>query len=116
MDSIWVFLLLGIEAIKTYRSNPFFEYVQARKRESRRSLTLRSISGFKIPTWITPLVIIVFAAVLIPNTSFLGHLCGVAIGYLCKVPPFQFPSFNVLTGRAQGVLDTSRSCCRRRRY
>lgn len=25
-NSIWVFLLLGIEAIKTYRSNPFFEY------------------------------------------------------------------------------------------
>jgi glycosylphosphatidylinositol transamidase len=23
--SIWVFLLLGIESIKTYRSNPFFE-------------------------------------------------------------------------------------------
>ena len=25
--SIWIFLLLGAEAIKTYRSNPFIEYV-----------------------------------------------------------------------------------------
>jgi hypothetical protein len=24
--SIWIFLLLGAEAIKTYRSNPFIEY------------------------------------------------------------------------------------------
>jgi len=63
--SIWIFLLLGAEAIKTYRSNPYLE-----------------IHTYKIPTWISPLVIIILTAVLVPNTSFLGHLCGVAIGYL----------------------------------
>lgn len=63
--SIWVFLLLGIEAIKTYRSNPFFE-----------------ISTYKIPTWTTPIALIFVTWVLVPNTSFLGHLCGLLVGYL----------------------------------
>ncbi|EPQ64314.1 BgtA-20460 [Blumeria graminis f. sp. tritici] len=34
-----------------------------------------------IPTWISPLVMAIFVSVLIPNTSFLGHLCGLAFGY-----------------------------------
>jgi len=63
--SIWVFLLLGVEAVKTYRSNPYLD-----------------ISSYKIPTWISPLVLILVTAVLVPNTSLLGHLCGVTIGYL----------------------------------
>jgi hypothetical protein len=25
--SIWVFLLLGVEAVKTFRMNPYFQYV-----------------------------------------------------------------------------------------
>ena len=29
--SIWVFLLLGAESIKTYRANPYFEYVPLRE-------------------------------------------------------------------------------------
>ncbi|KAG9647068.1 hypothetical protein KCV04_g3019, partial [Aureobasidium melanogenum] len=33
-------------------------------------------------TWTAPLIVNLFVAVLIPNTSFLGHLCGLAIGYL----------------------------------
>ncbi|KAK8222070.1 putative rhomboid protease [Zalaria obscura] len=63
--SIWVFLLLSIEAIKTYRANPHF-----------------AIGPYSIPTWTTPLIANLFIAFLIPNTSFLGHLCGAAIGYL----------------------------------
>lgn len=39
----------------------------------------------RIPTWITPLALIVVTSVLLPNTSFLGHLCAVAVGYLCKL-------------------------------
>lgn len=42
------------------------------------------VAGTKIPTWITPLVLIVVTSVLIPNTSFLGHMCAVTVGYLCK--------------------------------
>lgn len=40
----------------------------------------------RIPTWITPIALIVVTSVLIPNTSFLGHLCAVIVGYLCKSP------------------------------
>ncbi|KAI9773457.1 MAG: putative rhomboid protease [Geoglossum simile] len=63
--SVWVFTLVAIEAIKTYRSNPFF-----------------SLGTYKIPTWTTPIIMAVFTAFLIPNTSLLGHLCAVVIGYL----------------------------------
>lgn len=62
--SIWVFTLLAIEAMKTYRSNPFFE-----------------LAGTKIPTWVTPLGAVLVVWILIPNTSFLGHICGLAFGY-----------------------------------
>ncbi|SMQ55296.1 unnamed protein product [Zymoseptoria tritici ST99CH_3D7] len=63
--SVWVFLLLSNEAIKTYRQNPHFE-----------------ISDVKIPTWTTPLFLIVVIWVLVPGTSLLGHLCGALVGYL----------------------------------
>ncbi|KIV82091.1 hypothetical protein, variant [Exophiala sideris] len=68
--SIWVFLLLASESIKTYRANPYFE-----------------ISGQKIPTWITPLVLVVLTSILVPNASFLGHLSGCITGYLCTSAP-----------------------------
>lgn len=73
--SIWVFLLLGIEAIRTYRTNPHLV-----------------IATHQIPTWTTPLALILVVAALVPGTSLLGHLCGVAMGYFCKpspVPPQQ---------------------------
>lgn len=63
--SVWVFLLLCNEAMKTYRANPFFQ-----------------ISDVKIPTWTTPLFLIFVIAILIPGTSLLGHLCGAVVGYL----------------------------------
>lgn len=64
-SSIWVFLLLAIEAMKTYKSNPNF-----------------NVAGYSIPTWTTPLIGNLFIAFLIPNTSFTGHLCGLLFGYL----------------------------------
>ncbi|KAE8350866.1 rhomboid protein 2 [Aspergillus coremiiformis] len=63
--SVWVFLLLGSEAIKTFKSNPYF-----------------SLGSYKIPTWTSPLFACVFVSILVPNTSFLGHLCAILIGYL----------------------------------
>jgi glycosylphosphatidylinositol transamidase len=41
-----------------------------------------SIASYKIPTWTTPLVLIFVTWILVPNTSFLGHLCGLLVGYL----------------------------------
>ncbi|BCR83106.1 rhomboid protease family protein RBD2 [Aspergillus chevalieri] len=63
--SVWAFLLLGSEAVRTFKSHPYF-----------------SIGSYKIPTWTSPLLACIFASVLIPNTSFLGHLCAVLVGYL----------------------------------
>jgi len=63
---MWVFLLLGIEAIKTFRVNPSF-----------------TISTYNIPTWTTPIFLTFCISVLVPGSSFLGHLCGLAVGYLC---------------------------------
>ncbi|KKY19907.1 putative rhomboid protein 2 [Phaeomoniella chlamydospora] len=62
--SLWVFLLLSIEAIKVYRANPFF-----------------SLGDWKIPTWTSPLILILLIYIFIPGTSLLGHLCGCAVGY-----------------------------------
>ncbi|OAX83142.1 hypothetical protein ACJ72_02502 [Emergomyces africanus] len=64
-SSVWIFLLLGIEAIKTFQTNPHFV-----------------IGSYRIPTWTTPLLIIILVFALIPNTSLLGHLCGLAVGYI----------------------------------
>ncbi|KAJ5086916.1 hypothetical protein NUU61_008223 [Penicillium alfredii] len=63
-SSVWVFLLLGSEAIKTYKSNPSF-----------------SLGPYKIPTWTSPLFACVFVSLLVSNVSFLGHLCAITIGY-----------------------------------
>ena len=66
-----MFSLLATEAVRTYKTNPFFQ-----------------LGDVKIPTWITPFVLVLFVSVLVPNTSFLGHLCGLAFGYGCKLPDY----------------------------
>ncbi|KAF4512162.1 hypothetical protein G6O67_001336 [Ophiocordyceps sinensis] len=71
--SVWVFLLLGMEAIRTYRSNPHLV-----------------IATYHIPTWTTPLLMIIVVAALIPNTSLLGHLCGATVGYICGLGCLRF--------------------------
>ena len=57
------------------------------------------ISTYSIPTWITPLAMLVCVSALIPSTSFLGHLCGLSVGYLCECNPVSLsylggPSFS----------------------
>ncbi|PYI11572.1 rhomboid protein 2 [Aspergillus sclerotiicarbonarius CBS 121057] len=64
-SSIWVFLLLGSEAIRTFKSNPYF-----------------SLGTTKIPTWTSPLFACALVSILVPNTSFLGHLSAILVGYL----------------------------------
>ncbi|PYH46859.1 rhomboid protein 2 [Aspergillus saccharolyticus JOP 1030-1] len=63
--SVWVFLLLGSEAIRTFKSNPYF-----------------SLGPYKIPTWTSPLFACGLVSILVPNTSLLGHLCAIFVGYL----------------------------------
>ena len=67
LDSVWVFVILGVEAIKQFRANPYF-----------------AIGDNRIPTWTTPLIALIFVTALIPNTSFLGHVCSLGVGYICK--------------------------------
>ena len=44
-----------------------------------------AIGTTKIPTWTTPLVAALLVSFIVPNTSLLGHLCGLAFGYGCKL-------------------------------
>ncbi|PWY88446.1 Gaa1-domain-containing protein [Aspergillus heteromorphus CBS 117.55] len=71
--SIWVFLLLGSEAIRTFKSNPYF-----------------SLGPYKIPTWTSPLFACALVSILVPNTSFLGHLCAILVGYLLGLGALKF--------------------------
>lgn len=43
------------------------------------------ISTYHIPTWTTPLIMVLVVTALVPGTSLLGHLCGVGFGYLGMV-------------------------------
>ncbi|QKX63377.1 uncharacterized protein TRUGW13939_10547 [Talaromyces rugulosus] len=63
--SVWVFLLLASEAIRTFRANPYLQ-----------------LGPIKIPTWTSPLIASFVVAVLVSHTSFLGHICAIFIGYL----------------------------------
>lgn len=45
----------------------------------------RSVSTYRIPTWTTPLVILLFTTALVPNTSLLSHLASVGVGYMCTI-------------------------------
>ncbi|KAK4099895.1 hypothetical protein N658DRAFT_497874 [Parathielavia hyrcaniae] len=65
--SIWGFVLLAIEAVRQHRTTPYLV-----------------INGQPtIPTWSTPFAALLAVAVLVPSSSILGHLCGLALGYLC---------------------------------
>ncbi|KAH6886482.1 rhomboid family protein [Thelonectria olida] len=63
--SVWVFLLLGMEAIRTFKTNPYLV-----------------IGTHHIPTWTMPLLMMLVVGALVPRTSLLGHLCGILVGYV----------------------------------
>lgn len=71
--SVWVFLLLGVEAMRTHRANPSFV-----------------IASVHVPTWTSPLLLAFVTSALIPHTSLLGHLCGLFVGYLCGLGYLKF--------------------------
>ncbi|KAL1956213.1 hypothetical protein VTO42DRAFT_7560 [Malbranchea cinnamomea] len=60
----WVFLLSAAEAIKSRKSNPHF-----------------TVGKYRIPTWTTPLIMIIVVSLLVWPASFLGHVCSVVVGY-----------------------------------
>ncbi|KAL7273641.1 putative rhomboid protease [Rhizina undulata] len=80
--SALVFTLLGIEAVKTFAFRPYY-----------------SIGGYDFPTWATPIAWMVVIAFLAPSSSFVGHFCGLIIGYLyaCRYLRLLEPSEWVLS-------------------
>jgi hypothetical protein len=66
---MWVFVLLGMEAIRTYKANPYLV-----------------VGTHHIPTWTTPIALLLCVAALVPSSSFLGHLAGLVVGYICGSP------------------------------
>jgi hypothetical protein len=60
-----------MEGVRTYKTNPHLV-----------------IGTHHVPTWTTPLLMVLVVEALIPNTSFIGHLCGVGTGYLCTQTTF----------------------------
>lgn len=87
--SVWVFLLLAHESIKQWRAHPYF-----------------ALLDYRVPTWISPLALLCLVSFLVPHTSFLGHLCGAATGYLWGLGYIRFlaPSERILRW-IEGKLD-----------
>jgi hypothetical protein len=50
--------------------------------KSTDHLILHSLGTTKIPTWTSPLFACALVSIFVPNTSFLGHLSAILIGYL----------------------------------
>jgi glycosylphosphatidylinositol transamidase len=85
--SVWVFLLLGSEAIKTYKSHPNFRYDYFHP-ITVQLLTASSLGPYKVPTWTSPLFACVVVSILMSNVSFLGHMCAILVGYLREYSSF----------------------------
>ena len=45
---------------------------------------------FRVPPHLYPWVLLLVIQLLMPGVSFLGHLSGILVGYLCKSPMHQF--------------------------
>lgn len=69
--------------MKQHKTTPKFRYAPL----STHSCILYSqhppsVGPYQIPTWTTPLLLVVVTSILVPNVSLIGHLCGAGIGYL----------------------------------
>jgi hypothetical protein len=86
--SIWGFLLIGSEAIRRHKISP---YLVIREQPT-------------IPTWTVPIALLLVAAVLMPSSSVLGHVCGLGVGYICMPPTPPFPSPEKTTTDSRCVI------------
>ncbi|KAK9462777.1 uncharacterized protein V1516DRAFT_671093 [Lipomyces oligophaga] len=62
----WVFSLMAYFALKDQALRPSIYFTPT----------------IHIPTWTTPIITLLVIAVLLPGSSFLGHLFGLVVGYL----------------------------------
>lgn len=56
-----------------------------------------------MPTWALLLLVIVCTEALIPNTSLIGHMCGAAVGYICKLANSPGPLMGSLMSSADCI-------------
>jgi len=92
---------------------------------------------FSVPTFIYPWVLLVTMSILLPDVSFVGHLCGIISGYLYTFGIFNFiiPSYEKIarlesaswysriinidcyvTGTSTGIAPVFDGCISRERY
>ncbi|CAM9282021.1 unnamed protein product [Scytosiphon promiscuus] len=65
---------------------------------SRRSPGATTVMGFRVHTRYAAWLELVLISVLVPNASFLGHLCGILAGILYVEVPIVLQLMNLLTG------------------
>lgn len=63
--SAWVFSFLGYYAYHDYRRVPVWHIA----------------NNFNLPTWATPLFALAITTILVPSSSFMGHVLGLGAGY-----------------------------------
>lgn len=75
--SVWIYLLLSCEAIKTFRANPSFK-----------------LGPYAIPTYLYPLPLLVISHFLLPisltTDSIILNLCACGIGYAFEIGYLKF--------------------------
>lgn len=64
-SSGWVFSFLGYFAYNDYKRVP----------------TWHIANNMNLPTWSTPLILLAITTILVPGSSFIGHLLGLGAGY-----------------------------------
>lgn len=87
--SVWTFLLVGLETARNRKVNPHLV-----------------LGPYRVPTWALLLLVIVCTEALIPSTSLTGHMCGVAVGYVCMSCHDRF-LFKSTGKRVESVLLTT---------
>lgn len=82
-SSAWIFSFMGYWAI----------------RESSKQPTTQLAPNLIVPTWVLPIIYLVVIAVIIPSSSFIGHLLGLVAGWamaLGYLDPLIEPSSKVV--------------------
>ncbi|KAG5367937.1 Rhomboid protein 2 [Yarrowia sp. E02] len=65
-SSAWIFSFMGYWAI----------------RESSKQPTTQLAPNLVVPTWLLPIIYLVVIAIVIPSSSFIGHLLGLVAGWM----------------------------------
>lgn len=73
-SSAWVFSFMG-----------YFTYL-----EQSAMPTTSVTADIKIPTWSKPFIVLIVTAIILPGSSFLGHLLGLIFGFMLAMGKLKF--------------------------